>query len=60
MAQTVLAYLLTALAAAWVIWSVLLPKSLKRAIKAPLAKRGTAVAGGGPKPGCGDDCGCGD
>jgi hypothetical protein len=53
MAQAVLAYLVTAAAAAWIVWSVLLPKSLKRRLKA-----GKAVPAG--KGGCGGDCGCGD
>ena len=58
MMQAALAYLITALAAAWVVWSVLLPKAAKRAIRSRLGRRKAAAAG--PKGGCGDDCGCGD
>jgi hypothetical protein len=58
MAQTALTYLITALAAVWVTWSVLLPKAVKHAIKARLGRRRAAAAV--PKGGCGDDCGCGD
>ncbi|HTI67206.1 MAG TPA: hypothetical protein VL460_06625 [Caulobacteraceae bacterium] len=57
MIQTLAAYLLTAAAFAWVVWSVLLPKSVKRALKPRLAKT-AAVAG--PGKGCGDGCSCGD
>lgn len=60
MAQTLLTYLLTAAAAAWVIWSVLLPRPLKGRIKAALAGRRGKVAGPAGKGGCGKDCGCGD
>ncbi len=53
MTQTLLAYGATAIAAAWVVWSVLLPRSVKQKLRG----RGKAPAG---KGGCGDDCGCGD
>lgn len=54
MTQTLLAYGATAIAAVWVVWSVILPRSLKQRL------RGRAKASGG-KGGCGsDDCGCGD
>ncbi len=58
MTQTLLAYLLTTVAAVWVIWSMLLPKTLKRRIKAPFAGRKAVPAG--KSGGCGDGCGCGD
>ena len=53
MTQTLLAYGAVLLAGAWVVWSVLLPRSLKQKLR----------AGGKPKgkAGCGSpDCGCGD
>ena len=58
MIQTLLAYGATAIAAAWVAWSVLLPRSLKQRLRG----RGKATAGkaGAGKGGCGDDCGCAD
>ena len=55
MTQTLLAYGATAVAAAWVAWSVLLPRSLKQRLRG----RGR-VAAGKAKGGCGDDCGCAD
>jgi hypothetical protein len=53
----VIAYVLTAAAAAWVVWAVLLPRSLKRALK---GRRKPAVTGEAKGGGCGDGCGCGD
>ena len=50
MLQTILAYGIVAVAAAWVIWSFT-PKSLRPRRKA---------AGGAPDKSCGPDCGCGD
>ncbi|HTK36577.1 MAG TPA: hypothetical protein VL358_15000 [Caulobacteraceae bacterium] len=53
MAQTLLAYLLVALAAGWLAWSMLLPKAARRVLKARLAGQGGAVSGRG-------GCACGD
>lgn len=53
MIQTIITYLVVAAAAIWVVWSMLLPKSLKRRLTAK-----KAVPAG--KAGCGPDCGCGD
>lgn len=53
MMQTIITYLAVAAAAVWVAWSMLLPKSLKRRLK---AKRSVPAG----KADCGDDCGCGD
>lgn len=52
MTQTLLAYGATAVAAVWVVWSVILPRSLKQRLRGG-AKTKSAKA-------CGDDCGCGD
>jgi hypothetical protein len=49
--QAVAAYLIVAGAAAWVVWSVLLPRALRARIGASL-RRPAATAGS-----CGD-CGC--
>ena len=50
--QSLAAYLIVALAGAWVAWRVLLPGSLRarlrRAVKGPKSA------------GCGDGCGCSD
>jgi ABC-type uncharacterized transport system permease subunit len=56
MTQTLLAYGATAIAAVWVVWSVLLPRSLKQKLRG-----GDKAALPKGKAGCGsDDCGCGD
>jgi hypothetical protein len=52
MVQAVLTYLLVAVAAAWVVWSTLLPKPVKQALRIRLSLRKTAPAA---KAGC--DCG---
>ena len=53
--QILITYLLVLAAALWVLWSVLLPKAVKRAVKARFS--GVRATNGG---GCGPDCGCGD
>jgi hypothetical protein len=58
MAQTLLAYLLVAFAAGWLTWSLLLPKTARRALKAKLAGQGGAPSSKGGCA-CGDG-GCGD
>ena len=52
MAQTAAAYLLVAAAAAWVVWSMVLPKGIKQAIRARLFRRKPAATN---RAGC--DCG---
>ena len=53
MVQTAAAYLLVALAAAWIVWSMALPKPIKQALRARLSPR-KAVA---PVDKAGCDCG---
>ena len=45
MVQTVLTYLLVAIAAAWVTWSVLLPRAIKRSLRARLSPQQATPAG---------------
>lgn len=56
MTQTLIAYLVTAAAAGWVVWSMLLPRAAKRAIRAPFARLRPAA---GSKSGCDCDGSCG-
>ena len=50
MIQSLIVYAAVAVAAVWVVWSIILPRSVKQRLKGR----------GRPKPGCGPDCGCGD
>jgi hypothetical protein len=50
--QAVLTYLLVAIAAAWVVWSTLMPKAVKQTLRAKLVPQKAAPAA---KAGC--DCG---
>jgi hypothetical protein len=52
-AQSLVVYLAVAGAAAWVVWSILLPRSVRGGLKRRLSPR-RAPAGGKD-----DDCGCG-
>ena len=49
MVQPVLTYLAVAVAAAWVVWSTLLPKPVKQALRARVSARRATAAG---KVGC--------
>jgi hypothetical protein len=61
MVQTILTYAAVVLAAAWVIWSLLLPKSARLALRTRIAPRRRAAAPSGRgKPGCDCEGGCGD
>lgn len=51
MVETTLVYVAVALAAGFVLWTVVLPKRLRRAIVRPMSRKNAK--------GCGDDCGCG-
>ncbi len=48
MIQTIAAYAIVAAAAAWLVWRMLLPATVKGRLKARLGGKN-----------CGDDCGCG-
>ncbi len=50
MVETTLVYVAVALAGGFVLWTVVLPKRLRRAL---------GNAGKKNEKGCGDDCGCG-
>lgn len=54
--QTLAAYAAVAVAAAWVVWSVVLPRSLKQKLRTA----GKKAPNAGKKGGCGPGCGCGD
>jgi hypothetical protein len=53
MVQTLLVYLIVALAAGWTLWSFGLRGWLRR-------RRAGRRATNGPTGGCGDNCGCAD
>ncbi len=60
MVQTVLAYILTAGATGWIVWSVLLPKTFKRRLRDRFGRRRSSASTRAAKGGCGKDCGCAD
>lgn len=51
MAQAVIVYLAVAVAAAWIAWSVLLPRSARQGLKRRFARHGPSSKS--------DGCGCG-
>jgi hypothetical protein len=57
MVQAVLTYLAVAAAALWVVWSVLLPKPAKRALRLRFMPQ-KATPAGKASCDCGDDGGC--
>jgi len=59
MAQTLIVYLAVAVAAAWIAWSVLLPRSVRQGLKRRLARQG-AFRGGSKPDGCNCGGGCSD
>lgn len=56
MAQALGAYLVTAAAALWVVWSVLAPKSVRRRLMARLTRRPAPVGRDGGGCDCGGTC----
>ena len=61
MVEALVTYLIVSVAAVWVLWSILLPARLRRAIRRRLAGRTSVAAAPAGVPGCDDaDCpGCG-
>lgn len=57
MLEALVVYLIVAAAAVWVLWSVMLPARLRRAIRRRLAGRSRAVAAPTETRGC-DNAGC--
>jgi hypothetical protein len=57
MIQALLTYLIVALAAAWVLWSIVLPVRLRSALRRGLGLRAPVCGLSGEGAGCGED-GC--
>lgn len=52
MLQALIAYVLVALAGAWVLWNLVLPASLRLRLRPARARRGDGLAGGCADGGC--------
>ena len=57
MVEAVVTYLIVSVAAVWVLWSILLPAGLRRAIRQRFTGRPGVRAAPGAMSGC-DDCHC--